>query len=167
MFRNAGRGEFENLSNRLGADFRLPSVARGAAAGDFENDGHLDLLISNNGQAPQLLRNDGGNANHWLEILLIATKSSRDGVGTRVKVSAGDLVQYDQRKGGMSYHSAQDPRLHFGLGGHAQVDTVEILRPSGMVSKLESLKTDQIVAVKEVVGLISRPFPLSVQSNFV
>jgi len=103
MFRNNGRGLFENVSDQLGPDFVAPKVSRGAAVADFDNDGNLDILISNNGAAPQLLRNDGGNANHWLEILLIGTKSNRDGVGARVKLTAGDLVLYDQRKGGMSY----------------------------------------------------------------
>src|SRR5438270_1130303 len=109
MFRNTGRGIFENVSDQLGADLLRPRVSRGAAAGDFDNDGDLDLLVSNNGQPAQLLRNDGGDANHWLEILLIGTRSNRDGVGARVKLTAGDLLQYDQKKGGMSYQSAQDP----------------------------------------------------------
>ena len=159
MFRNLGRGLFENVSNRLGPDFQLARVSRGAAVADFDNDGDLDILINNNGQSPQLLRNDGGNANHWLEIFLIGTRSNRDGVGCRVKVSAGDLVLYDQRKGGMSYQSAQDPRLHFGLGQRAMVDAVEILWPTGTVTRLANLKSDQIIAVKEGVGLVERPFP--------
>jgi hypothetical protein len=159
MFRNTGRGRFENVSDRLGPDMQQPHVSRGAATGDFDNDGDLDILVSSCGQRPQLLRNDGGNANHWLELLPIGTKSNRDGVGARVKVTAGDLAKYDQRKGGMSYQSAQDPRLHFGLGQHDLVDAVEIVWPSGMVSKLEKLKSDQIIAVKEGVGLVDRPFP--------
>ena len=159
MFRNNGRGIFENVSDRLGPDFRLPRVSRGAAIADFDNDGDLDILVNNNGQAPQLLRNDGGNANHWMEILLIGTKSNRDGVGARVKLSAGDLVLYEQRKGGMSYQSAQDPRLHFGLGQRSNVDSVEILWPSGSVTRLGSLKSDRIIAVKEGVGIVERPFP--------
>jgi hypothetical protein len=106
-----------------------------------------------------LLRNDGGNANHWLEIFLIGTKSNRDGVGARVKVTAGDLVLYDQRKGGMSYQSAQDPRLHFGLGQQATVDSIEITWPSGVMTRLSKLKSDQIITVKEGVGLVERPFP--------
>jgi hypothetical protein len=159
MFRNTGRGIFENVSDRLGPDFQLPRVSRGAAIADFDNDGDLDILVSNNGQPPQLLRNDGGNANHWLEILLIGTKSNRDGVGARVKLSAGDLVLYDQRKGGMSYQSAQDPRLHFGLGQRTTVDSIEITWPSGMTTKLANVKADQTIAVKEGVGIVERPFP--------
>jgi hypothetical protein len=159
MFRNTGNGTFENVSDQLGADMLLPRVSRGVAVGDFDNDGDLDILVNNNGQPPQLLRNDGGNVNHWLEILLIGDKSNRDGVGARVKLAAGDLVQYDQRKGGMSYQSAQDPRLHFGLGLHTQVDAIEIIWPSGMVTRLVNIKSDQIIAVKEGLGLIDRPFP--------
>ena len=159
MFRNTGRGVFEDVSDRLGPDFKLPRVSRGAAVGDFDNDGDLDILVTHCGEPPQLLRNDGGNANHWLEILLIGTRSNRDGVGARVKVSAGEVVVYDQRKGGMSYQSAQDPRLHFGLGQHASVDAIEILWPSGMVTKLSNLKGDQIIAIKEGEGIVERPFP--------
>jgi len=159
MFHNNGHGIFENVSDRLGPDFQLAKVSRGAAIGDFDNDGDLDILVNNNGQAPQLLRNDGGNTNHWLEILLIGTKSNRDGVGARVKVSAGDLVLYDQRKGGMSYQSAQDSRLHFGLSQRSRIDAIEIIWPSGMVTKLSNLKSDQIFVVKEGTGIVERPFP--------
>ena len=158
MFRNVG-GVFENVSDQLGPDFLVPRVSRGAAVADFDNDGDLDILVSNNGQTPQLLRNDGGNANHWLEIFLIGTKSNRDGVGARVKLAAGDLVLYDQRKGGMSYQSAQDPRLHFGLGQREKIDTLEITWPSGAVTKLSNVKADQMISVKEGEGLVSRPFP--------
>jgi hypothetical protein len=159
MFRNIGRGKFENVSTKLGPDMEKPHVSRGCASGDFDNDGDLDVLVSACGGKPQLFRNDGGNANHWLEILLIGTKSNRDGVGARVKVTAGDLAVYDQRKGGMSYQSAQDPRLHFGLGERTTVDTVEIVWPSKEVTKLEKLKSDQIITVKEGAGPVDRPFP--------
>jgi enediyne biosynthesis protein E4 len=159
MFRNMGRGIFQNVSGELGPDFQLPRVSRGAAIGDFDNDGDLDILVNNNGQAPQLLRNDGGNENHWLQLLLIGTKSNRDAVGARVRVTVGDTVLCDQRKGGMSYQSAQDPRLHFGLVGNKEVKSVEIRWPSGAVTKFSNVRGDQILAVKEGEGIIEMPFP--------
>jgi hypothetical protein len=159
MFRNTGHGLFESVSNQLGADFERPCVSRGAAAADFDNDGDLDILVSNNGAAPQLLRNDGGSAHHWLQLLLVGTKSNRDGVGARVKVVSGDLALYDQRKGGVSYQSAQDPRLHFGLGDRTKVDQLEVRWPSGTVTRLEKLRADQFLTLKEGVGLVDRPFP--------
>ncbi len=159
MFRNIGSGIFENVSDQLGADFLLPRVSRGAAIADFDNDGDLDILVSNNGQPPQLLRNDGGNSNHWLQLFLIGTRSNRDAVGARVKVIAGDLVLYDERKGGMSYQSAQDPRVHFGLDQRSIVDQIEIKWPSGELTKLTNLKADQILAIEEGRGLVPRPFP--------
>jgi enediyne biosynthesis protein E4 len=159
MFHNLGNATFANVSGALGADFVEPRVSRGAAVGDFDNDGDLDILINNNGEEPQLLRNDGGNRNHWLGILLVGTKSNRDGVGAGVKVIAGDMTLYDQRKGGMSYQSAMDPRLHFGLGERNEVDAIEVKWPSGAVTQLEKLRGDRIIAIKEGEGLIERPFP--------
>jgi hypothetical protein len=159
MFRNMGRGIFENVSEKLGPALQVPTVSRGVAVADYDNDGDLDIFVSNNGEAPQLLRNDGGNSNHWLEIFLIGARSNRDGVGARLKVTAGSLVLHEQRKGGMSYQSAQDPRLHFGLGQNATVRSVEVIWPSGAVTKLENLKSDQIISIEEGKGLVERPFP--------
>ncbi len=159
MFRNLGKGIFENVSDHLGVDFLVPRVSRGAAIGDFDNDGDLDILVNNNGQTPQLLRNDGGNANHWLQIFLIGTKSNRDGVGARIKLVADDLVLYDQKKGGMSYQSAQDPRFHFGLGHRQVVDSLQIAWPSGSATTLQNVNADQVVTIKEGQGLVERPFP--------
>ena len=90
LFRNLGSGRFENVTSRLGPDIVQPGVSRGAAVGDYDNDGDLDLLISNNGQAPQLLRNEGGNTNHWLAIQLVGTTSNRDGIGARITLGAGN-----------------------------------------------------------------------------
>jgi hypothetical protein len=159
MFRNLGNGVFENVSSRMGEDFLLPTASRGCAVGDFDNDGDLDILINNCGQPAQLLRNDGGNANHWFGLLLIGTRSNRDAVGARVKLTAGDLVLHDQRKGGMSYQSSQDPRLHFGLGDRTNVDSLEIVWPSGEKTKLANLKADQYLAVLEGKGIVERKFP--------
>lgn len=160
MFRNLGKGIFQNVSSQLGPDFALPTVSRGAAIGDFDNDGDLDILVNNNGGPAQLLRNDGGNGNHWLSILLIGTRSNRDGVGARLTVKAGDLVLHEQRKGGMSYQSSQDPRLHFGLADQRTADLIEIKWPSGAVTHLTGIASDQIIAVKEGVGIVDCLFPL-------
>jgi hypothetical protein len=159
MFRNTGAGVFADVSAQLGPDLQTPTVSRGMAAGDYDNDGDLDILLSNNGGAPQLLRNDGGNASHWLEVLLIGARSNRDGVGARVKLTSGDWTFTAERMGGMSYQSAQDPRLHFGLGARTKVDALEIRWPSGAVTRLAGIAADQILAIQEGVGIVKRSFP--------
>src|SRR5262249_45491331 len=126
IFRNLGGGVFADVSKQLGPDVQKPTVTRGLAAGDYDNDGDIDILLNNGGGVPQLGRNEGGNGGHGMEILLVGAKSNRDGVGARVKVTAGDRTWTDQRKGGMSYQSAQDPRLHFGLGSRTKVDALEV-----------------------------------------
>jgi hypothetical protein len=159
MYRNRGPGVFENVSDRLGRDFSRPCVSRGAAVGDFDNDGNLDILVSNNGGRPQLLRNEGSKGNHWLQVFLIGARSNRDGVGARVKVAAGSLIQYDERKGGMSYQSAQDPRLHFGLGAQSHVDFIEVRWPSGVMDRARDIPSNQVVTIKEGAGIVPRQFP--------
>lgn len=154
MFRNTGRGRFENVSQLLGPDFSEHWVSRGAAVGDYDNDGDLDILVSNNGQAPQLLRNEGGNANHWLSVRLRGTKSNRDGIGARLKVVTGGQTQVAEARGGMSYQSAQDPRIHFGLGDRAVVDLLEITWPSGIVDRFTQLEANRFIIVEEGLGRI-------------
>jgi hypothetical protein len=149
IFRNLGGGVFADVSKQLGPDVQRATVTRGLAAGDYDNDGDLDIVMNNNGGAPQLLRNDGGNAGHWMEILLVGSKSNRDGVGARVKLKAGDRTWTDQRKGGMSYQSAQDPRLHFGLGSRTKVDALEVRWPSGAMTQMADVASDQILTIRE------------------
>jgi enediyne biosynthesis protein E4 len=158
LYRNTGQGRFVDATKTQDSEFRAPRVGRGLAVGDYNNDGWLDFVVSNNGEDAQLFRNEGASspgarANHWLGVRLVGTKSNRDGIGARLKLTAGALVSYDQAKGGMSYCSAQDPRIYFGLGKHARVDELEIDWPSGMKDVVRGLATDRIVTVLEGTGL--------------
>ena len=159
MFRNLGKGKFEKVSELLGPDFMKPTVGRGLAAGDFDNDGDLDVAIMNRGHYPQLLRNDGGNANNWLTVKLIGAKAVRDGTGTKLKLVSEGMTQYEQAKGGMSYMSAHDLRIHFGLGQRKKIDSLEITWLSGTVDKLTDVPINQIITVKEGVGIVPGNFP--------
>lgn len=158
MFRNLGHGKFEKVSETLGADFNRPVVGRGMATADFLNDGRVGIAVNCRGEAPELFRNDTENGNHWLEVLLIGTKSNRDGVGSVLNLTSGGVVQVDQAKGGSSYMSASDPRIHFGLGKRAKIDSLVITWPSGVVDKVTNVPIDSIIAVKEGRGIVPHPF---------
>ncbi len=159
MFRNLGQGRFEMTSSQLGPDFVRPVAGRGLATADFDNDGGIDIAINNRGDYPELLRNNGGNVNHWLEVLLIGTKSNRDGTGAQLKLTSEGFAQVKQAEGGTSYMSASDPRIHFGLGKRAKIESLVITWPSGLVEKLANLPVDTIIAVKEGTGIVRHPFP--------
>ncbi len=159
MFRNLGKGQFEKVSDSLGPDFVRPIAGRGVATADYDNDGDMDIVTNNRGNYPSLLRNDGGNANHWLSVLLVGTKSNRDGIGASLKISSQGFIHVEQAKGGMSYMSANDPRIHFGLGKRTKIDSLEIAWPSGQVDRLTNVPVDQIIAVKEGAGIVPRNFP--------
>src|SRR5271170_1225796 len=159
MFRNLGQGHFEKVSDSLGPDFIRPVAGRGLATADFDNDGDIDIAVNNRGDYPELLRNDGGNANHWLEVLLIGTKSNRDGTGAVLRLTSEGFVHVEQAEGGTSYMSASDPRIHFGLGKRSKIESLLITWPSGHVDKLTDLPIDTIIAVKEGTGIVPHPFP--------
>jgi hypothetical protein len=164
LYRNAGNGRFVDATNAQNAEFRAVRVGRGLAVGDYDNDGWMDFLVINNGEDAQLFKNDGGESpegkrNHWLGVHLVGTKSNRDGIGAKLKVTAGDFVSYDQAKGGMSYCSAQDPRIYFGLGKHGPVDAVEISWPSGARDVIRDLAADEIVTIEEGKGLTAYRYP--------
>ncbi len=148
VFRNIG-GEFEEVGARLGPALARPRVSRAAAFADYDNDGDTDVLVANNGQALQLLRNDGGNRNNWLQVRLVGQKTNRDGIGARVTVSSEGFVQVAERTGGGSYQSAHDPRLHFGLGARNGVASVEIEWPSGQVDKIDAVASNRFLVVRE------------------
>ena len=159
MLRNLGKGQFDKVSDSLGADFGRPIVGRGLATADYDNDGDIDIVTNNRDDYPMLLRNDGGNANHWLTVLLIGTKSNRDGTGASLQLTSAGTTQVEQAKGGMGYMSASDPRIHFGLGKRTKIETLVITWPSGQVDRLSNVPVDQIIAVQEGKGIVPRKFP--------
>ncbi|MBI1929660.1 CRTAC1 family protein [Candidatus Poribacteria bacterium] len=153
VFRNRGDGTFGEISNQCGPGLLLKKVSRGAAFGDYDNDGDIDILITNSNQTPDLLRNDSVNQNHWLILETVGTVSNRDGLGARVKVVAGGISQIREVKSGSSYLCQSDMRLHFGLGDASVADLVEIRWPSGTVERFEGVKADQFLKAKEGEGL--------------
>ena len=134
-------------------------MSRAAAFADYDNDGDVDVLVTNNGDRPQLFRNEGGNRNHWLEVRLIGTRSNRDGIGAKVKIVANGALQTDEAKGGTSYQAAHDPRLHFGLGKATRISLLNVSWPSGAVTKLADVAADQCITVKEDVGEVPSRCP--------
>ena len=158
MFHNLGHGQFEKSSDSLGPDFIRPVVGRGLATADFLNNGQVGFAVNCRGDNPELMRNEG-TSNHWLEVLLIGTRSNRDGIGAALKLTSEGVVQVDQAKGGTSYMSASDPRIHFGLGKRTKIESLQITWPSGQVDKLANVPIDTIIAVKEGAGIVPHPFP--------
>jgi hypothetical protein len=124
-------------------------VSRGAAFGDIDNDGDLDVIVNNLDGAPAVLRNDGGNANNFLVIDLVGTKGNRSAYGAKVKVTAGDLVQVDERRGGGSYLSQNDRRLHFGLEKRDTVDRIDIRWPDGTTQAVTNVGANRFITIKE------------------
>jgi hypothetical protein len=164
LYRNLGNGKFVDITSTQDASFRAPRIGRGMAVGDYDNDGWLDFLVNNNGEEAQLFHNDGGEGeiskgNHWLGVHLVGTKSNRDAIGVSLKLIAGDFISYDQKKGGMSFSSAQEPRVYFGLGAHAKIDALEIDWPSGLHEVIKDLSADQIVTIVEGQGISSYRYP--------
>jgi hypothetical protein len=165
LYRNLGGGRFVDVTATQPESFRAPRVGRGLAVGDYDNDGFPDLLVGNNGEEGQLFRNSGVPGRHWLGVRLVGVRSVRDGTGARLKLTAGPLVSYDQAKGGLSYCSSQDPRILFGLGPQARVDSLEILWPSGERQTLRDLPADRYVTVEEGKGMTPQRFPAIVRSR--
>ncbi len=152
LFHNRGDGNFDEVHKHVGGNLMDSMVGRGAACGDYDNDGDSDILVTTNNGAARLLRNDGGNRANWLTIHLRGSKSNRNGIGAQVKVTAGGITQRDQVRSGSSYLSASDLRLRFGLGSAGQAEHIEIQWPSGIIDRLRGVKSNQILVIDEGKG---------------
>jgi enediyne biosynthesis protein E4 len=153
VFRNLGNGSFEELIEEAGPAIAAPHCSRGCAFGDFDNDGDVDILVVNLNEPPSLLRNDMRGDHHWLKIKLIGTKSNRSAIGARVVVYYGGKKQAQEVMSQSSFYSANDPRLHFGLGREKTAD-VAVRWPSGLEEKFKSVPADQLLVLKEGAGVL-------------
>ncbi|MGC2726717.1 MAG: CRTAC1 family protein [Candidatus Acidiferrales bacterium] len=153
-------GTFTDATAAAALDAVPVQSRRGAAFGDVANDGNIDVLLLNVGEPPTLLLNHGVPGNHRVEFKLIGTKSNRAAIGARVTVQAGKLVQFNEVRGGASYLSQNDLRLHFGLGKEQKLDSVEVQWPSGVTEKLQNLAADNTYTIIEGRGITStKPLP--------
>ncbi|MDT5157463.1 MAG: enediyne biosynthesis protein [Acidobacteriota bacterium] len=151
LFENTGRG-FRNVSAQSGAVFAQGFSGRGMAVGDFDNDGDLDVLVSNNGEPPLLLRNEGGSRNNWLGLQLVATKSNPAAVGALITWQAGGVKRSRLKTAGGSYLASHDPREILGLGDATKIDAVEIRWPSGKTDRLTNPPINTYIKVVEGEG---------------
>jgi hypothetical protein len=155
MFENTGNG-YRNVSAQSGAVFSKNFSARGLAVGDIDNDGDADVLVSNNGEAPLLLRNVGGNRNNWIGLQLVAEQSNPGAVGTIINWRAGSLKRSRLKTAGGSYLGSHDPREILGIGSAARIDYVEIRWPSGKVDKLTNPPINRYLKVVEGLGIAAK-----------
>lgn len=150
IFLGDGRGHFADVSETAGDWMNQKRVGRGAAQGDFDNDGDVDILVTHLNDRPALLRNDTPRGNrHWLTIELIGAPPNRDALGAVVKVKVGDQTLLRARRAGGAYLSQHDPRLHFGLGEHSEVARVEVRWPDGTRQTLENVKADRSITIRQ------------------
>ena len=159
LFRNVGGRRFVDVSPVSGPGFAVERVGRALNAGDVDNDGDLDLLVTNNGQAAELLRNRGGNRGRSLLVRLVGKESNRDGIGARLRLTAGGATRMREVKAGSSYLGQHDLRVHFGLGPSAQAERLEVRWPSGKTDVMLNVPSGHIVTVVEGQGVVKRvPF---------
>ena len=143
-------GQFEDVSRGRGDAFEIPRAARGVAFGDLDNDGFLDMAVNILNGPAVILHNGGGNGRHWIILNTVGGQSNRDGIGAKVRVvTASGPEQYGFVSTAGSYQSANDKRVHFGLGPDAVVDLIEVTWPNGTVQKLSHVKADRILTIKE------------------
>jgi hypothetical protein len=156
VYKNLGNGHFRDVSATMGPGMTARYSSRGAAFGDFDNDGGMDVLILNMNELPSLLKNVGGNRQNWIKIKLVGTKCNRTAIGARVRVVTGKHIQMDEVNSGASVMSQNDLRLHFGLGSAETVDLIEVKWPTTQkLEKFTQVKANQIITIREGDGIVS------------
>ena len=159
LFVNDGRGRMREIGREAGPGFAEERVGRTLVAGDIDNDGDLDLLVTNNGGNAELLRNEGASGNGSVLIRLVGSQSNRSAVGARVRVTAGGATQVREVKAGSSYLGQNDLRVHVGLGKATRIDRLEVRWPNGQNEIVQGAAVNQILTVTEGKGITARtPF---------
>jgi hypothetical protein len=158
LYWNERNGRFRDISLDAGPGIATPLNSHGVAAADFNNDGSVEILVNNSHDRPSLLKNLGernsGDQGNWILLKLKGTKSNRDAIGARVTVRVGDHQQVQEVRSGGGYISQSDFRLHFGLGKASKADAIEIRWPSGLVQRFENVTANQIVRIRESIGIM-------------
>jgi len=149
VLRNKGDLTFEDMSSKAGQSFSVAAAHRAAAFGDLNNDGRIDVVVTVLNGPPEIWMNRSGSQNHWIILKLVGVKSNRDGLGTKIKITTSQGIQYNQATTAVSYNSSSDRRVHFGLGSASVVETIELTWPSGIKQVLKKIKADQILTVTE------------------
>jgi hypothetical protein len=149
LYRNSGRGSFDDVSGRAGPAFEELHSSRGAAFGDIDNDGSIEIVINNQNERPALLKQSTAGSNHWIALKLTGTKSNRGAIGARVRLIASGRSQIDEVRSGGSYLSQNDLRLHFGLGPSREAARIEIEWPSGVRQTLDHVRADRVWTIRE------------------
>jgi hypothetical protein len=137
------------VSSKAGTSFSIPAPHRGAAFGDLNNDGKIDVVVTVLNGPPEIWMNRSSNHNHWIILKLVGVKSTRDGLGTKVKITTSLGSQYNQATTALSYSSSSDKRVHFGLGSASVIESMELTWPSGIKQVLKNVKADQVLTVTE------------------
>jgi enediyne biosynthesis protein E4 len=150
IFANLGNGTFQDVSSQAGGDFQARLAHRGCAFADFNNDGKLDVVTTALNEPVELFQNESAGQNHWLTLVLIGTRSNRDGLGAKIKlIASSGAEQFNHATTSVGYASSSDRRVHFGLARDNLVRTLEIRWPSGTVQVLKDVRADQILTIKE------------------
>jgi enediyne biosynthesis protein E4 len=160
VYKNLGNGRFKDVSAEMGPGITARYSSRGAAFGDYDNDGGMDILILNMNELPSLLHNVGGNKQNWIKLKLIGTKCNRTAIGARARVITGKHAQMDEVSSGTSVMSQNDLRLHFGVGKVEMIDAIEVKWPTTQkIERFTQVKVNQILTIREGAGIVATAKP--------
>jgi hypothetical protein len=158
VFRNLGKGKFQDVSATAGPDFQKEAAHRGVAFGDLDNDGRIDMVVSVLNGPAELFHNISETGNHWILLKLVGTRSNRMAIGAQIKLTTTDgAMQWNEVTTAVGYASSSDPRVHFGLGKNTAVKEIEIRWPSGIRQVLRDQPVDQILKIEEPKNFINPP----------